>query len=35
MNNIFIDKNKKPHSISELRVDKLLNNSELLNMYSM
>lgn len=35
MKNIFIGKNSKPYSITDLRIDKILYNDELLNMYSM
>lgn len=35
MKNIFIGKNNKPYSISDLRIDKIVGNAELLNMYSM
>lgn len=35
MKNIFIGKNSKPYSITDLRIDKILYNNELLNMYSM
>lgn len=35
MKNIFIGKNNKPYSISDLRIDKIVNSSELLDMYSM
>lgn len=35
MKNIFIGKNSKPYSITDLRIDKILHNYELLNMYSM
>lgn len=35
MKNKFIGKNNKPYSVSELRIDKVLYNDELLNMYSM
>lgn len=35
MKNKFIGKNNKPYSVSDLRIDKVLYNNELLNMYSM
>jgi transaldolase len=35
MKNIFIGKNSKPYSITDLRIDKILYNDKLLNMYSM
>ena len=35
MKNKFIGKNNKPYSASDLRIDKVLRNAELLNMYSM
>ena len=35
MKNKFIGKNNKPYSVSDLRIDKVLYNDELLNMYSM
>lgn len=35
MKNVFIGKNNKPYAVSDLRIDKILYNNELLNMYSM
>lgn len=35
MKNKFIGKNNKPYSVSDLRIDKVLYNDELLNTYSM
>ena len=35
MKNKFIGKNNKPYSVSDLRIDKVLYNNKLLNMYSM
>lgn len=35
MQNMFIGKNQKPYSISELEISNVLNNDELLSLYSM
>ena len=35
MQNVFIGKNQKPYSISELEINNVLNNDELLSLYSM
>ena len=35
MEKVFIGKNNKPYSISELDINKVLHNTELLSMYSM